>query len=129
MQRMAHMGPQERIEHIINAATKDVIWREISRKERYDKHSSSARRDIVSKWKHAARLALRWSRTHYKDHIRVTEKEHMSGVDCFDGSSVRNRKAYGETKLKETLDVSEEDIITIHPFIDGRFKDEGRNPA
>lgn len=128
VQRMARMEPQERIEQLINAATKEVIWREIARKDRYDKHSSS-RRDIVTKWKHAARLALRWSRAHYRDHIRVTEKEHMSGVDCFDGGSVRSRKANDEAELKETLDVSEDDIITIHPFVDGRFKDEGRSSA
>ena len=126
---MARVGPQERIEQMLNAATKEVIWREIARKDRYDKHSS-ARKDIVSRWKHVARLALRWSRSHYRDHLRVTEKEHMSGVDCFDGSTVRSRKAHGDgDDLKETLDVSEEDIITIHPFIDGRFKDEGRNPV
>ena len=75
-----------------------------------------------------ARLALRWSRSHYRDHLRVTEKEHMSGVDCFDGSTVRGRKAQNDGDgWKETLDISEEDIITIHPFIDCRFKDEGRS--
>ena len=123
---MARMEPQERIEQLLSAATKEVIWREIARKERYDKHSS-ARRDIVSRWKHVARLALRWSRSHYRDHLRVTEKEHMSSVDCFDGDSVRSRKVQGDDDLKETLDVSEDDIITIHPFIDGRFKDERRS--
>jgi 5'-nucleotidase len=123
VQRMSRMESQERIEQLLNAATHEVINREQARQQRYN---TSSRRDIVSKWRHAAHLALRWSRAHYKDHIRVTETEHMSAVDCFDGDSMRGRKPHDDAE-EEKLDVSEEDLITIHPVVDGRMKDVARD--
>ena len=123
---MSRLESQERIEKLINTATNEVVRREKARQDRY--HASMSRRDVVSRWKHAAHLALRWSRAHYRDHLRVTEKEHMSDVDCFDGGSVRGRKPRQETEEQpqEKLDVSEEDLVVIHPIVDGRMKDEGR---
>ena len=125
VQRMARMESQERIEKLLNQATNEVIHREQARQEHYRK--STLKRDVISKWKHAAHLAVRWSRAHYKDHIRVTEKEHMSSVDCFDGGSMRGRKPNLEPEQEEKLDVSEEDLVVIHPVVDGRMKDEGRS--
>lgn len=118
------MVSQERIEKLLNVATNEVINREKNRQDRYLKY---AKVDIVGKWRHAAYRALRWSRAHYKDHIRITEKEHMSTVDCFDGGSVRKRKPHVQQEEQESLDVSEEDLATIHPVVDGRFKNEGRS--
>ena len=119
---MSHLASQERIEKLLNAATNEVIVREKNRQDRYLKY---AKADVVSRWRHAAHAALRWSRAHYRDHIRVTEKEHMSGVDCFDGGSMRGRRPHVQEE-QESLDVSEDDLITVHPIVDGRFKDEGR---
>ncbi|EKM55738.1 uncharacterized protein PHACADRAFT_95531 [Phanerochaete carnosa HHB-10118-sp] len=124
IQHMSRMESQERIERLLNVATNEVIDREKNRQDRYLKY---AKPSIAGKWRHAALRALRWSRGHYKDHIRITEKEHMSIVDCFDGGSIRKRKPHVQQEEQESLDVSEEDLVTIHPIVDGRFKDEGRN--
>ncbi|KAI6036873.1 Metallo-dependent phosphatase-like protein, partial [Pisolithus microcarpus] len=51
--------------------------------------------------------------THYLDHINVSAREHMSGVDCFDGGTVRRGRGAA-------------DLPVIHPAVDGRLKDEGR---
>ena len=120
---MARMESQERIEKLLNAATNEVITREKNRQDRYQRHSKA---DIASKGRNAAHRALRWSRAHYRDHIRITEQEHMSPVDCYDGSSVRKTQPHVQKDVKESLDVSEDDLVTIHPVVDGRFKDEGR---
>jgi len=53
-------------------------------------------------------------RTQYRESLRVTQVEHMSEVDCFDGEKMRSH----------TTD--EEDLVNIHPVLDGRFKDIGR---
>lgn len=84
---------------------------------------------VVYRWKHAARRALRWSRAHYRDNIHITGREHMSPVDHFDGSSLRKQQAKAmedaQKEAKEKED--EEDLAVIHPIVDGRLKDEGRN--
>ncbi|KAI0683632.1 Metallo-dependent phosphatase [Cytidiella melzeri] len=125
--RMSKMKSQERIETLLDSATKGLIEREQARQDRYKK---SARRDAVSKWRHAMHLAVRWSRAHYKDSIHITTKEHMSDVDCFDGSKARasthdQEDAIGEQVQNQQL--GEEDLVIIHPVIDGRLKDEGRS--
>ena len=118
------MEAQERIETLLNTSTQEIIKREQARQDRYQK---SARKDVVSKWRQAAHLALRWSRAHYKDLIGVTAKEHMSSVDCFDGSKVRTKQHEEDGQEDPSFDQSEEDLITIHPIVDGRLKDEGRS--
>ncbi len=124
--RMSRMQPQQRIETLLNSATKGVIEREQARQQRYNR---SAKIDIVSKWKHALQLAVRYSRAHYKDLIHVTSKEHMSGVDCFDGSQARTGTGPAQVgdEAGDSNDQSEEDLVLIHPVIDGRLKDQGRS--
>lgn len=124
MNRMSRMATQQRIETLLSSATKDVIKREQARKDRY---LSSMRKDAVSKWRHAAHLALRWSRAHYKDLINVTTREHMSSVDCYPGSKARGEQQHGDEGTDGSKGDSAEDLITIHPIIDGRLKDEGRS--
>ncbi|EIW60617.1 Metallo-dependent phosphatase [Trametes versicolor FP-101664 SS1] len=88
---------------------------------------------IGDMWRRVAGIALRWSRGHYRDHLRVTGREHMSDVDCFDGDRMRKGEFGGDqTKQQEKgqgaeeLSGAEEDLVTIHPVVDGRLKDEGR---
>ncbi|KAI0670630.1 Metallo-dependent phosphatase [Trametes maxima] len=87
---------------------------------------------IGDMWRRVAGLALRWSRGHYRDHLRVTGREHMSEVDCFDGDKMRKgdfeegKEKQGEAQENEELNGAEEDLVTIHPVVDGRLKDEGR---
>ena len=92
--------------------------------------SLSPARALGDMWRRVAGLALRWSRAHYRDHLRITGREHMSDVDCFDGARVRKgrfeREAEKEPLEDEELDGADEDLAVIHPVVDGRLKDEGR---
>ena len=99
--------------------------------------SVSPGRAIGDMWRRVAGLALRWSRGHYRDNMRVSGREHMSDVDCFDGARMRKgefdeevTKGLGNTNAKdhESVELSgaEEDLLTISPVVDGRLKDEGR---
>ncbi|KAF7983055.1 hypothetical protein HWV62_23947 [Athelia sp. TMB] len=84
----------------------------------------SARSRAVEHWKHAAVLAVRHARSkaHYMDRIAVSHKEHMSGVDCFNGHQARK----GSIGEDDKGDNEEGDLLIIHPTVDGRLKDEGR---
>ncbi|KAI0747874.1 Metallo-dependent phosphatase [Daedaleopsis nitida] len=100
--------------------------------------SSSPGRAIGEIWRRVAGLALRWSRGHYRDNLRITGREHMSDVDCFDGASMRKgrfERDFKKTKAGGKVDKEggnaelngvEEDLATIQPIVDGRLKDEGR---
>ena len=126
---MSRLRSQERIELLLNSASNDVINREVVRRDKF--HSYLSRKDTVSKWRHAMHLALRWSRAHYKDNIHLSEREHMSPVDCFDGETYRRGRSIDRNPKPEELDDTAstdlEDLIVIHPAVDGRFKDEGRS--
>lgn len=100
-------------------ATTDIVSRERGRQSRFEK--TSAHKETAHKWKHAAHLAMRWSRTHYKDTIELSEREHMSPVDCFDGHGMRLGKENGGG------DEDSKDLLVIHPIVDGRLHDEGRD--
>ncbi|KAH9853979.1 Metallo-dependent phosphatase [Lenzites betulinus] len=85
---------------------------------------------IGDMWRRVAGIALRWSRGHYRDHLRVAGREHMSDVDCFDGDRMRKSGFDGQEKqgTEESGEFAgaEEDLVLIHPVVDGRLKDEGR---
>ncbi|KZT11516.1 Metallo-dependent phosphatase [Laetiporus sulphureus 93-53] len=123
--------------------TQNIIMRERARQERYERNSQTQppsrsgsehhlhhhhHLGIANKWRHAARLALRWSRAHYQDHFGVSLREHMSGVDTFDGNRVRKGMASqrGPTRGDDGGEGENEDLAVIHPVVDGRLKDEGR---
>lgn len=93
---------------------------------------------IGDMWRRVAGAALRWSRGHYRDNLRISAREHMSDVDCFDGAKVRKGRFkreeakvqddVKESKKEEPTELTgfEEDLVTIFPVVDGRLKDEGR---
>ncbi|KAH9952203.1 Metallo-dependent phosphatase [Amylocystis lapponica] len=125
--RMSRLSSHTAVQHL-HPDTADLVSREKARQERHagahHHHRLHLPGKIAGKWRHAANLALRWSRAHYKDHINVTEREHMSEVDCFDGKGARG----GETsKGQSNKKASKDDLVTIHPIVDGRLKDEGRS--
>lgn len=99
--------------------TKQAIHRE----KAHRKHESGKESKVVSQWKHAADLAVRWarSRAHYQDHINVATTEHMSSVDTHDGKSMRTSTA-GATQKP----IADEDLLVVSPRVDGRFEDVGR---
>ncbi|KAL4253855.1 5'-nucleotidase family protein [Abortiporus biennis] len=117
---------------LLHLDTENIINREKQRVERYNKISGP--RSGGAKWRHAAHAALRWSRRHYRDLISVTEREHMSGVDCFDGKGARCFKPNGngipgqERKLDDQTIVGEDDtdLVIIHPVVDGRLLNEAK---
>lgn len=122
------MKPQERIETLLSSATKGIIEREQARQDRFNR---SAKADILSRWRRAFRLAVRYSRAHYKELIHVTSKEHMSGVDCFDGAGARAACPVEGYQLdnddSNDGDRGEDDLVLIHPVLDGRLADRGRS--
>ncbi|KZT65477.1 Metallo-dependent phosphatase [Daedalea quercina L-15889] len=130
--RMSRVDDISNVE-CLHPQTQSVISKEKARREHYDRHPHPHRSHHAhAEWHNAARRALRWSRAHYRDNIHITGREHMSPVDHFDGSSLRK----WPTKLAKAGDgdgseaqakEDEEDLAVIHPVVDGRLKDEGRN--
>jgi hypothetical protein len=97
--------------------TKVVINEERQWRQRH-KLPNESKSKGAQLWQHAAAVALQSrSYAHYKDQISVSAREHMSEVDCFDGGKAR-KGSIGE------VNQDTEDLITIHPVVDGRLKDE-----
>ncbi|KAF8431807.1 Metallo-dependent phosphatase-like protein [Boletus edulis BED1] len=88
---------EEKIDHL-HSETAEVVGREIEHRERR-------------------------SRMHYQDHFNITAREHMSCVDCYDGTKVR-RGNDGKNGHEKTY---KGDLLVIHPVVDGRFKDVARS--
>jgi len=106
---------------------REDTWGLISRENaRNVKSEASSTEGAAQRWKHAASLALNWSRSkeHYQDHLSVTAKEHMSGVDCFDGQKARSGEGFEGIPQGEE---GGEDLPVVSPIVDGRLRDEGRN--
>ncbi len=49
----------------------------------------------------------------------------MSGVDCFDGAKQRVGEVQGESDGSGKP--SDEDFVVVHPWVDGRLRDEAQN--
>jgi len=117
--KMVRLNHEPRTVHL-HKDTKAIVGKERERRERHGDNTPST---ATRQWQHAATLALRSkSHAHYKDQINVSAREHMSCVDCFEGSKARRGVAH-----KESGDDQGEDLPTIHPVVDGRLKDEGRS--
>jgi 5'-nucleotidase len=108
----------------IRSDTESVVQRERNRRQQYNNRAKLH-------WKQATALAIRWirSRRHYQDNLSIAQNEHMSSVDCFDGRQMRggaegDANAVGE---KNNEGQKDEDLLQIHPIVDGRFRDVGRN--
>lgn len=121
MNRMSRIADKEYNTNqgpFMQSDTEVIIQREKTRQHKIESRAHM-------NWKHAAHLAIKSirSKRHYQDHMAVAHKEHMSDVDCFDGGKMRG----GETD-KTPSDVEEKgDLLVIHPGVDGRFKDIGRD--
>ncbi|TFK55022.1 Metallo-dependent phosphatase [Heliocybe sulcata] len=94
--------------------TERILHREKTYKE-------EARSRAARNWQHLANIAVHRSRSreHYRSQISVSSREHMSEVDCFQNKALRDEDGTG--------DGSEEDLLVIHPELDGRLKDLGRD--
>ncbi|KIJ60609.1 hypothetical protein HYDPIDRAFT_138801 [Hydnomerulius pinastri MD-312] len=110
----------------LHTDTTAIITREIGHRER---HAHNHKPSVAQKWQHAVAGVLHnlRSQAHYQDHINITAREHMSCVDCFDGEKARClSKVDSESGQKKS---HSEDLLVIHPVVDGRLKDEGRDNA
>ena len=115
--------------------THAVINRARHARQREQAHATHSHRALEN-WKKAASLVshrLRSTR-HYRDHIHITNKEHMSSVDCFDGALARKAgqdidgtedDGQGEVE-EEDMNVTKKNLLVVHPVVDGRLKDEAR---
>jgi len=82
--------------------------------------------DVRNRFKAAVEKVIhreRLSKFHYRNQYNVSNCQHLSVVDAFNGGEVRKGR-FGQQK---ELDSEEEDILVISPMIDGRFKDVGRD--
>jgi hypothetical protein len=99
---------------LIQPSTEALMHRERHRQNNAENH-----------WRHATTLAIRpiRSKRHHQDNISVAHNEHMSGVDCFDGDSMRGGSNDGEGEGNH----GHQDLLQIYPVVDGRFKDIARD--
>lgn len=82
-------------------------------------------------WKTAAHEIIRRSRSkaHYRNPMNISIREHMTDVDCFDGAQARATGREGDAKHEDTSEDNEEevaDVVVVHPVVDGRLKNVGR---
>ena len=100
----------------LQSDTWNAITREKVEQKRSHNHEEAGSK-AAQRWKHVANWVRSRSKRHYQDKFRVTNREHMSGVDCFDGEKVRIGKTgrlYGGNG----------DLIVVNPILDGRLKDK-----
>jgi hypothetical protein len=118
MAAVADCGP---FSHL-HSSTQTTVSRAKAKRLNRDKNQPQS--SIVQRWKHAAEMARRWSRsrTHYQEQLNVCTMEHMSAVDPFNGSSTR--KGQGTGMRREA--VEDEDLLTVSPDVDGRLRNEGK---
>lgn len=118
--------------------THEIIASERRRQSKqHDKHKAHRQPSNAERsWAKAISYALHSARStkHYRDHINVSAKEHMSAVDCFDGDSVRKVNHRGEDdngneeqeEKQKDRTPSDEDMLVAHPVVDGRLRNVGR---
>jgi len=117
--KMAAVADRGRFAHL-HSSTQITVSREKAKRLVRDRNQPQS--SIVHRWKHAAEMARRWSRsrTHYQEQLNVCTMEHMSVVDPFDGSNTRKGKGTGMRPEA----VEDEDLLTVRPEVDGRLRNE-----
>ena len=129
MNRMSRLAKASALSQTFRqAGTENIIQRERKRSQRLG--------NAKVHWKLAASLAIKSirSKRHYQDTLSVAQVEHMSDVDCFDGANIR--REWGAPQAQErkeekgqdekSSDKHVDDLLVIHPVLDGRLKDIGR---
>ena len=118
--KMARLSDQseEEVAHHLHKQTRSII--QVERASRKNVGSSASSR-AVSNW-HRAFNTVRDARQHFASNLCITNREHMSGIDAFDGEKARKGLIIPSEDDKDTPD---EDLLRATPSIDGRLKDEG----
>lgn len=125
MNRMSRLARENALSQgFMQAGTEAIVQRERRRSQRLQ-HPGKMH------WKLAASLVIKSirSKRHYQESLSIPQVEHMSEVDCFDGEKMR--KEWGAPHAEEgrggrSHTTDEDDLLQIHPILDGRFKDVGR---
>jgi len=128
MSRLARDNAASRT--FIQADTEVIVQRERKRSQRLQNPGKMH-------WKLAASLVIKSirSKRHYQENLSITQVEHMSEVDCFDGEKMRRKwgaprtEEAGEEKSQDEKSpriTDEDDLLQIHPVLDARFEDIGR---
>ncbi|KAI9446638.1 Metallo-dependent phosphatase [Lactarius indigo] len=107
----------------LDEETHKIIQNERSRLVKATSRLSAA----AEHWQKITSSALRWSRSgrRFSQHIHITSKEHMSGVDCFDGAKQRAGELQCESDGPGRP--SDDDLLVVYPWVDGRLRDEAQN--
>lgn len=131
MNRMSRLAKENALSQtFMQANTEAIVERERRRSQRSE-HPGKMH------WKLAASLVIKSMRSkkHYQENLSVPQVEHMSEVDCFDGEKMRREWGASRAKAAEKEQsqdeksphlADEDDLLQIHPVLDGRFKDIGR---
>lgn len=130
MNRMSRLARESILSQtFMQAGTANIIQRERKRSQRLENPKMH--------WKLAASLVIKSirSKRHYQETLSVTQVEHMSDVDCFDGGKIikewgapqaqagKEEKGQDEKSSGKAAD----DLLVIHPVMDGRMNDIGRD--
>jgi len=128
--RMSRLAKENALSQtFMQAGTEAIVQRERRRSQRL--------RDPKIHWKLAASLVIKSirSKRHYQENLSIPQVEHMSEVDCFDGEKMRREWGSSQAKGGQGEDgqqgtnsriTDEDDLLLIHPVLDGRFKDISR---
>lgn len=120
------------LENIANHSFLDAQTSKIVNEER-QRQSSGQQQHGKSRWKQiVVEKVLGRSKTSMEGAFSVSGREHMEGVDCYNGISTRGagRNAISEEERKsldEEVGVeARKYLVTIEPVVDGRMKDIAR---
>lgn len=108
--------------------TRSLIQREKARRAHLTGIDQHAKAPFVTQedWDRARPAFSVRSEGHYRDAHDISGREHMSEVDPFDGGKVRGGSGSAEMTVLGQDDNDNDDLLVIHPVIDGRLLDKGR---
>jgi hypothetical protein len=97
------------------------------------RYSSGQQRHGMALWRHiVVEKVLSRSKKRIGEAFSVSEREHMAGVDCHNGTTTRGVGRDGTSEEeRRTVDEKTEaeagkDLVTIEPVVDGRMRDIDR---
>ena len=103
--------------------------------EERQRYANGQKQDGAAHWKQieiVVEKVLSRSKKRMEEAFSISGREHMVGVDCYDGTTTRG--AGRDDIIKEEREALDEEIeaearkhlVTIEPVVDGRMKDIAR---
>ncbi len=119
----------------LDARTSGIINEERQNQHQHQHQSSGGEQptNAMARWKQiVVDKVLSRSKKRMEEAFSVSGREHMAGVDCYNGTTMRGagKEAVSEQERK-TLDEAvqveaRKHLVTIEPVVDGRMKDIAR---